>query len=393
MFCRNCGTNIGDFRYCPNCGADSQASTSDTHATADKTGGDSHDSRATDNIATEFADKVKSTFENITGGSNKDVQFKLSDLWSDVLQKHTRDESEQLLISGTARTTPTAAEMAGSWTRPWLYSRIFAVLAITFVLLLVCTMLFQNALSIPGLVFIGAMMMPFSLLVLFWETNIARNISIFELVKMFFVGGVLSLVFTLTLYSIVPVGELDVAGAILVGIVEEMGKLVAVAIFVKRSNAKYILNGMLIGAAVGAGFAVFESAGYALIYSSDVAAVVESIILRGLLSAGGHLVWAAMSGAAVMFAKGSEDFTLSIFKKTGFWKLFPVPIVLHSLWDMPFSNIVVLVVLVVIAWVFILALIRTGLAEISRVSAAATRALEAAASDEAAQPAESAQNN
>lgn len=210
MFCRNCGADIGDFRYCPNCGTDSQAPASGAHAAEDRTGG----TGSTDNIATEFAGKVRSTFETITGGNNKDVQFKLSDLWSDVLQKHTREESEQLLISGTSRTTPTAAEMAGSWTRPWLYSRIFAVLMSTFVLLLVCTMLFQNSLAIPGLVFIGAMMMPFSLLVLFWETNIARNISIFELVKMFFVGGVLSLVFALTIFSIVPVDDLDVIGAL-----------------------------------------------------------------------------------------------------------------------------------------------------------------------------------
>lgn len=370
MFCRNCGTDIGEFRFCPKCGTDSQDTTNTTNTSANT------ETKSTENIAAEFTGKVKSTFEDITGGNNKDVQFKLKDLWSNIMQKHSSEESEDLLISGTSKTTPPPADMADNWTRPWLYSRVFAVLAATFALLLICTWVFQNSLSIPGLIFIGAMMMPFSLLVLFWETNIPRNISIFELVKMFFVGGVASLVFTLTIFSFVPAGELDVIGAIIVGIVEEIGKLVAVAIFIRRYKSKYILNGILIGAAIGAGFAAFESAGYALVFGGDFGGILENIILRGLLAAGGHIVWAAMSGAAIMFAKGDGEFKMDIFKSAKFWKLFPVPIVLHALWDMPFSSIPVLILLIVIAWIFILALIRSGMAEVSRLSAIAKRDTE-----------------
>ncbi|MDD7675765.1 MAG: PrsW family intramembrane metalloprotease [Eubacteriales bacterium] len=371
MFCRNCGTDIGDSRFCPKCGTDSK---NPTHNSKSKETGT--DPKESENIATEFTDRVKSTFENITGGSNKDVQFKLKDLWSNVMQKHSTEESEDLLISGTSKTTPSPAEMADKWTRPWLYSRVFAVLATTFALLLICTWIFQNLLSIPGLIFIGAMMMPFTLLVLFWETNIPRNISIFDLVKMFFVGGVSSLVFTLAIFSFVPTGKLNIVWAIIVGIVEEIGKLVAIAIFIKKYNSKYILNGILIGAAIGAGFAVFESSGYALLYGSNLGDVLQNIILRGLLAAGGHIVWAAMSGAAIMFAKGGDEFRMHIFKSVDFWKLFPVPIILHAMWDMPFSIIPVLVLLTVIAWVFILALIRSGMAEASRVSAKAKQKIE-----------------
>ena len=361
MFCRNCGTNIGDSRFCHNCGTDSQA-------------GSQPAPNPQENLGTDFTDKVKSTFSNITGGDNHDVQFKLKDLWCNVTVKHTPEESEDLLISGTSKNTPSPAEMAEGWNRPWLYSRVFASLAATFALLAVCSWVFSNTLSIPGLVFIGAMMMPFTLLVLFWETNIPRNISIFELVKMFFVGGVASLVFTLTLFTFVPVGELDVLGAILVGIVEEIGKLVAVILFIRKYQSKYILNGILIGAAIGAGFAAFESAGYALAFGGDLAGIFENIILRGVLAAGGHIVWAAMSGAAVIMAKGEEKFELKMLKNSKFWQLFLVPVVLHSLWDMPFSSIPVLVLLIVIAWVFILALIRSGMAQISKISAEAKAA-------------------
>lgn len=367
MFCKNCGNDIGQFRYCPKCGADSQGDFTPQ----------SNPQPASENIASELTDKVKSTFQDITGGDNQNVKFKLGDLLSDVLAKHTREESDELLVSGTLKHTPDPARMAEGWNRPWLYSRVFVILALTFVLLVACTTWFDNPLWVPDLVFIGSMLMPFTLLVLFWETNIPRNISIFELVKMFFVGGVLSLVFTLTLFSILSSDATGVGEAILIGIVEEVGKLVAVAIFIHTCRSKYILNGILIGAAIGAGFAAFESAGYAMVYGGDLNGILEIILLRGVLAAGGHIVWAAMSGAAIMMAKGEGPFTSAIFGKSKFWKLFIVPVVLHSVWDIPeiASKVPLLIVLVIIAWIFILALIRTGMGEVTRVSAAAKAAM------------------
>lgn len=359
MICKKCGADMGDALRCVRCGA-VYAAPKDEKAKEEKSG-------SAKKIVEDITERVKDTFEDITGGS-KEAEFKLSDLWANVFKKHTDEESEDLLISGTKRHTPRPEDIGKGWHRPWLYSRIFLVLAITFAFLFVCFQLFGNDLAIVGLAFIGSMVMPFSLLVLFWETNIPRNISIFELVKMFFVGGVASLAMALLLFELIPVQELNVVGAILVGIIEEVGKLLPVAYFIYKSKSKYILNGILIGAAIGAGFAVFESAGYALFRTESVNDIVNNILLRGILAAGGHIVWAAMSGAAIMLAKGDGEFGMRIFKSGKFWKLFPVPIVLHALWDMPFSTILMYVLLVVIAWVFILALIRAGMTEVNRLT-------------------------
>ena len=48
------------------------------------------------------------------------------------------------------------------------------------------------------------------------------------------------------------------------GIVEEVAKLLTVVVIMRNVRYKYILNGILFGATVGAGFAAFETAGYAL---------------------------------------------------------------------------------------------------------------------------------
>lgn len=388
MYCGKCGTDMGQFRYCPNCGFDSQSGNTQTDENSEnvaKTQNFNNDGTQTQqvqnntqakskSISESFTEKIKEAFTEITGGNSNDIKFSLTDLCCDVFKKHKAEESEALLITGTSSTTPDVKDIANGWNRPWLYSRILAVLAITFGLLYICVSNFKNVIALPGLIFIGAMMMPFSLLILFWETNIPRNISIFDLVKMFFVGGVSSLVFTLTIFSFIEVGELDVIGATLVGIIEEVGKLVAVVLFIHMNKSKYILNGLLIGAAIGAGFAVFESAGYAFVYGETLNGILDSIVKRGLLAAGGHIVWAAMSGAAIMLAKKDAPMSWDVFKKGNFWRLFVIPIILHALWDMPFAagsgNYTVLVALVVLAWIFILALIRSGMAEVSRISIA-----------------------
>lgn len=104
----------------------------------------------------------------------------------------------------------------------------------------------------------------------------------------------------------------------------------------------YILNGLLIGSAVGAGFAVFESAGYAfqaLWYGNSYSSMVNAINIRAILSSGGHVVWAAITGAALMIALGGKIFTWNAIKNKKFVRLFIIPVILHSVWDMPIPAI------------------------------------------------------
>ncbi len=363
MFCPNCGNNVGEGNFCPNCGT--PINKGNTQTPPNQSGFNDQLEKTADGLKK----KVVDTFTEMTGGNSDDIKFSLNDLWCDVFKKHTSEESDSLLISGTSHTTPSLRELCTTWNRPWLYSRVFIVLLITFALLTACTYLFQNIIAIPGVMFIGAMVIPFTLLVLFWETNIPKNISIFKLVTIFFIGGVASIIFSLILFTIFPVEQLDYIGATVTGIVEEVGKLAIVFILIKQLDCKYILNGILIGATVGAGFAAFESAGYALAYGNDINGILEVTVMRAILSPGGHIVWAAISGAAVMFAKGDEKLNFGVFKSAKFWRLFPVPVVLHAVWDMPIplSPYLMYGGLILIAWVFILALLRSGMSQVSRL--------------------------
>jgi len=204
--------------------------------------------------------------------------------------------------------------------------------------------------------------------------NAPRNISFYEVGKMLFVGGAASLVTTLLLFSFFPVYDLTFTGAIVVGVVEEVGKLVIIAYFIKKLNPKFILNGLLIGATIGAGFAAFESAGYA--YNIGVmhgeGAMISVIFMRGWMSIGTHVVWSAIAGAALLYVKGNNPLQNDHFFHPDFLKLFAVAIILHAVWDMPLYILhhfyLIFIIFICIAWVFIFSLISAGLKQINRIN-------------------------
>lgn len=315
---------------------------------------------------------------NEMAGESGSVDLRLRDLFSNVLKKHTREEGEEIFIAGTLKTTPQESEIAASWPKPWLFSRVLLALLATFGLLYICAVEFGNSNAIPGLIFLGALAVPFSVLIFIFETNAPRNISIFETVKMFFYGGAASLVLTLILYEIFPPGELNYVGAMVVGFVEEAGKVLAVAIFVKKLNPRYILNGLLIGAAIGAGFAVFETMGYIFnigllpyLISNKIDVFIYVLVSRAWQSIGGHVAWTAIAGAGLVMAKGEEPLTSSSFTNPRFLTFFIIPVALHAIWNCPLriavSDInVKILALIAVAWIIILVLLNAGLKQIER---------------------------
>lgn len=215
------------------------------------------------------------------------------------------DEAEEIFICGTRTTTPRPSEVKKEWPYPWLYSRVFLLFSLASFLLWICYAFFQNPNVIPGLIVLSSFTVPLSTMVLFVEVNAWRDISLYKAIQVFLVGGCSSLVATLLLFDIVGSGGgFDLFGALMIGMIEEVGKAVIVYFFLSRMSRYTILDGLLIGSCVGAEFAAFESAGYALNFlmqgGSDM--MMNVIFLRAFLAPGGHVTWAAISGAALAIA-------------------------------------------------------------------------------------------
>lgn len=307
-------------------------------------------------------------------GNDRPADLNWKILFTDVTKKHTTEEAEEIFIVGTQKTTPPVYEVSKDWPHPWLYSRVFLMFAIAFALLWVCCIMFQNPNALPGLIVVGSFTVPLSALILFLELNAWRNVSLYEVIKTFLVGGCASLVATLLLFSFFEAHEMNFFGAFLTGIIEETGKAIIVYYFLKRLGKLSILTGLLIGAAVGAGFAAFESAGYAMRYLFDGGwdVMMTVIFMRGFLAPGGHVVWAAISGAGlVMAAKSYSEISTSLLLDAKFLRLFIIPVALHGIWDSPLSSIgsemfLVPIGLTAFAWIVVLILINMGLAEVSK---------------------------
>ena len=187
--------------------------------------------------------------------------------------------------------------------------------------------------------------------------------------KYFILGGALSLLLAILYFDIITVEQLDYKGAIMVGFIEEAAKAVIVALFLfKSKKSKYILNGLLIGAAVGAGFAAFETAGYILKFglTGGDAAMLQVIKLRGFLAPGGHVAWAAIEGAALMYVKGFDKLNKSHLNDKRFLLVCLISVIGHGIWDMPINlpYYIVQIGLTIAAWLVIIYFINLGLKQI-----------------------------
>ena len=74
---------------------------------------------------------------------------------------------------------------------------------------------------IPGLILAGSFAVPMSILVLFFECNVRRNVSLYQVMRLLLLGGVLALLLSLVMYRIGAAFPIQWLGASIAGLVEE----------------------------------------------------------------------------------------------------------------------------------------------------------------------------
>jgi len=274
-------------------------------------------------------------------GLEKLENFKVSEIFSEVFKKKNSQDMEDQLLTGTSRHRPDIMDFDIRWAKPWLFSRFMLITIVLGVVMFISFQMFNNAKMLPGVLFIGTFAMPLSVLIFFMEMNTPRNISIFNIISAVFAGGVASLVVTLFFFRQFAFLS-AMLGASSAGIIEELAKiLVVVVIFGKNQTFKWPQNGMLLGAAIGCGFAAFESAGYAFEglfgQQNPLAYFTMSIMARGSHAPFTHIIWTANAAAALWFVKGDKKFGPSMLFDRFFLRIFLSSMLLHMIWNAPFS--------------------------------------------------------
>lgn len=310
--------------------------------------------------------------------------FSFRELLSLAMQRHSRDEIEQNFATGLPGFVPPLDKVESDWFKPWMFVRFYTSASLLFLAFVAMVKVFGNVNLLPGMIIVGSFVVPLAVLVFFFEANTPRNVSLFTVTHAFLMGGVLSLAITLVLMQF-GTSRQPVAGPFTVGVLEEVGKLLAVFLITWRLTGRrypWILNGMLFGAAVGAGFAAFESAGYALtsMLSSesvriDVDSSINSIFLRGALAPFGHVVWTALVAGALWRVKRDRMLGPAMLVDLRVLRILGLVIALHVIWDYPAQLPFLLkyALLGLLAWVVVLGMITSGLKQIkaTQISAAA----------------------
>jgi len=225
----------------------------------------------------------------------------------------------------------------GAQTRPqrgrrtWL--RIFLGGLALWVATVLVTFATQNSNLIPTIILLGSFLVPVTF-VTYAFSRADPIITPQRIFSAFIVGGILGVLGASVLEAefLTRRFALSYLG---VGLIEEAVKLAALWLLARRLTRYTVRDGMVLGATVGLGFAAFESAGYAFnaLFTTNglsLLAVVETEVLRGILTPIGHGVWIAILGGALLAAASRRWRPRAIAFLLG-WYL--VIALLHALWD------------------------------------------------------------
>jgi len=187
----------------------------------------------------------------------------------------------------------------------------------------------------PTAIIIGNFLIPVVFVAFLYDHQHISVLSPATIAASFCVGGVLGVIGASILETLLlhPTKGITLGSALLVGLIEEGCKILAVIVLARRMRHTSEMDGLLMGGAVGMGFAALESTGYAftafLIGHEYVVASIAVTILRGLVAPFGHGIWTALLGAILFRESTPQRFRLTV----PVLRMYLFVSVLHGFWD------------------------------------------------------------
>lgn len=291
--------------------------------------------------------------------------------FSQVFKRHTLSEAKQTL-RGTPSDEPVYLD--GTWPTPWLYSRVL-LWGVVLAALLFSSYFFMGATSLIFSIPVASFVAPFAVFILFTELNVRRDLS-FN--KTFWWALLISPIISLPLSAFVE-NYLDVEMH-WAGPIEEPAKILA-ALFLARvtgMRCNRILRGMMLGCAVGMGFAFWETIGY-IAGSFDKGGLFGAMgnaLLRASDQPFAHTVWTAITMGAFCLVQGEREqkapgkiVEWSVLLRWKFLRIAMIPVLMHAAHNWTCGHvleyfglpIICHIGLYLISWELALQLIKAGL--------------------------------
>jgi RsiW-degrading membrane proteinase PrsW (M82 family) len=168
----------------------------------------------------------------------------------------------------------------------------------------------NNLILLPTVVLLGSFLVPVTGVVWYLDHDPGPALSPRRIVSAFILAGVLGALAASVLEYWLVFGP-GLFGMLKVGLIEELVKGLLIVAFALGLRSFTTRDGMVLGAAVGFGFAALESSGYALaslfvVQGHQLFLSLQSVVLtelvRGVLAPFGHGLWSAILGGAIFHA-------------------------------------------------------------------------------------------
>lgn len=231
-----------------------------------------------------------------------------------------------------------AGQGLGGWMGLEWRKHYWKVLLIGLILLIVSEYLLNVVVGAPALLFvipIASALMPVTFFIYCWDSDYLSDMPRWIPWGAFISGALLGVTLAFVL-ELVFVNGNSLGAALAIGLIEESCKALAVVWFLRNRHLRSEIDGVILGAAAGAGFATLETALYAVTAyvggfqdGGGVAAVNQTLLLRGLLAIFGHVTWTAIVVGAIWRDRGQRSFRLTF----GVLLAFAIAVTLHALWD------------------------------------------------------------
>jgi len=193
-------------------------------------------------------------------------------------------------------------------------------------------MLTGNPNLFPSLVMVGSFSVPVAYVAFLYERKNFSRLKMPVVSLAFLYGGLVGIIATSFIGPLFTI-QFDLGGVLAVGLIEEFAKILGVLVIARRRQHVSEMDGLVLGAAVGMGFAALESTGYAftafLMSYGSISSTIEVTLFRGLLSPLGHGTWTAIL-ASVLFRESKNCCFRINLQVIGAYLFVSI---LHSMWN------------------------------------------------------------
>jgi protease PrsW len=227
----------------------------------------------------------------------------------------------------------------GAGKRAWV--AVLVTGALVWMLAAGVTAITEDLILIPTLFLIGSFLVPITVVTFALARLDDCCLTSNVILKGFLAAGTIGVVVSaVTEIYLLPTGAGPVGNALGffgVGLIEEASKGAVLIAVAWRVAERTVHGGMVLGATVGAGFAAFESTGYAfwayVQHTNDhpELSILQTEVSRAMLAPFGHLTWTALVGGALFAAAAPAKGGFRITPRV-IWTFLGAS-ALHGAWD------------------------------------------------------------